>query len=561
MNGLFFEPFTIPYMQRALVEVLVLGAVAGAVGVLVVLRRLAFVGDALTHTVFPGVVIAHLLGRSILLGALAFGVLTAILLTGLGSHRRVGDDAALAILLTSFFSLGVVLISRTRGFTADLTVFLFGRVLAIDRTDLIQTLAVAAVAAAVLALLHKELVLRAFDPDATAAMGYRTGVLDLVLNLLIALVVVAAVEAVGTVLVIALIVVPAAAARLLADRVAAMTALACLLGAAGGWLGLAVSYEVSVDHGIRLAAGATIVVVLVGLFLLAAALAALPPAAGRRVMSVLDAFGDGFARRALLEAVMVGGLCGAVGVHVLLRRLPFFTMALGHATFPGVVLAGLLGISLFAGAAAFGAVVVVVVALLGARDRVDDTSAVGVTLSGAFALGVLLLSAQAGFSRDLTAYLVGSIVTVQPGDLVTTALVGVAVLAALAALHKELVLGAFDRGALAALGYPVLALDVGLLLLVEATVVTSIPAVGTILAVALIVAPAATARLWTERLRATMALSAALGAASGVVGLAISLQWRVAAGATIVLVAAALFAVSLVVAPRHGLLARAPGRA
>jgi ABC-type Mn2+/Zn2+ transport system permease subunit len=275
-------------------------------------------------------------------------------------------------------------------------------------------------------------------------------------------------------------------------------------------------------------------------------------------LSVLDAFGDGFARRALLEAVMVGGLCGAVGVHVLLRRLPFFTMALGHATFPGVVLAGLLGISLFAGAAAFGAVVVVVVALLGARDRVDDTSAVGVTLAGAFALGVLLLSAQAGFSRDLTAYLVGSIVTVQPADLVTTALVGVAVLAALAALHKELVLGAFDRGALAALGYPVLALDVGLLLLVEATV---IPAVGTILAVALIVAPAATARLWTERLRATMALSAALGAASGVVGLAISLQWRVAAGATIVLVAAALFAVSLVVAPRHGLLARAPSRA
>jgi manganese/iron transport system permease protein len=104
----------------------------------------------------------------------------------------------------------------------------------------------------------------------------------------------------------------------------------------------------------------------------------------------------------------------------------------------------------------------------------------------------------------------------------------------------------------------VLALDVVLLLLIEATVVTSIPAVGTILAVALIVAPAATARLWTERLRATMALAAVLGATSGVVGLAISLQWRVAAGATIVLVAAALFAVSLVVAPRHGLLARRP---
>jgi manganese/iron transport system permease protein len=269
------QPFTIPYMQRALAEVVVLGALAGAVGVLVVLRRLAFVGDALTHTVFPGIVIAHLLGRSLLAGALAFGILTAVLLTGLGGHRRVGNDAALAILLTSFFSLGVVLISRTRGFTADLTVFLFGRVLAVDRGDLYQTLAVAAVAAATLAVLHKELVLRAFDPEAAAAMGYRTRVLDLVLNLLIALVVVAAVEAVGTLLVIALMVVPAAAARLLTDKVAAMTALACLLGAAGGWLGLATSFEVSVDHDLRLAAGATIVVVLVGVFLLAAALAPL----------------------------------------------------------------------------------------------------------------------------------------------------------------------------------------------------------------------------------------------------------------------------------------------
>ena len=270
----------------------------------------------------------------------------------------------------------------------------------------------------------------------------------------------------------------------------------------------------------------------------------------------MSLFADGFARRALLEAIMVGGLCGVVGVHVLLRRLPFFTMALGHATFPGVVLAALLGINLLLGAALFGAVVVVVVALLGARERVDDTSAVGVTLSGAFALGVLLLSAQAGFSRDLTAYLVGSVVTVQPGDLAATAAVGVVVLGVLAALHKELVLGAFDRAGLAALGYPVLALDVALLLLIEATVVTSIPAVGTILAVALIVAPAATARLWTERMRATMAVAAVLGAASGVIGLAISLHWRVAAGATIVLVAAALFAASLVVAPRHGLLAR-----
>ena len=274
MRDLLVEPFRLPYMQRALLEVLLLGALAGVVGVFVVLRRLAFVSDALTHTIFPGVVIAHLLDRSLLLGALAFGVLTAVLLTGItSSSRRVGADAALAILLTSFFSLGVVLVSRTRTYTADLTVFLFGRVLAVDRADLLQTLALAAVVTGTLWALRKELVLRAFDPDGAAAMGYRTATLDLVLNLLIALVVVAAVKAVGTVLVVALIVVPAAAARLLADRVATTVVLACAFGALGGWLGLAASYEVSVDHGVRLASGATIVVVLVGLFALAAAAA------------------------------------------------------------------------------------------------------------------------------------------------------------------------------------------------------------------------------------------------------------------------------------------------
>jgi manganese/iron transport system permease protein len=269
MSELLVEPFRLPYMQRALLEVVLLGVLAGAIGVFVVLRRLAFVADALTHTVFPGVVIAFLLDRSILLGALVFGLLTAALLAGIGANRRVGDDAALAILLTSFFSVGVVLVSRTRTFASDLTVLLFGRVLTVDRADLVQTLALAVLVLAVLAALRKELVLRAFDPAGAAAMGYRTVVLDLVLNVLIALVVVAAVKAVGTVLVIALIVVPAAAARLLADRVATMTALACLLGAVGGWLGLAASYEVSVDRGVRLASGATIVVVLVALFLVA----------------------------------------------------------------------------------------------------------------------------------------------------------------------------------------------------------------------------------------------------------------------------------------------------
>jgi manganese/iron transport system permease protein len=271
MTRLLIEPFQVAFMQRALLAVLVLGVLAGAVGVFVVLRRLAFVGDALTHTVFPGVVIAFLIGQSIFLGALAAALLSAVLLTGLTSTRRVTQDAGLAILLTSFFAVGVVLVSREQSYTADLSAFLFGRILAVDWSVLWQTIVVAVVVLGTLVVLRKELLLRAFDPDGAAAMGYRIGLLDLVLNVLIALVVVAAVKAVGTVLVIALIIVPAATARLLADRVAPMTAISCCLGALGGWLGLAISYDVSIQRGVRLAAGATIVVVLVACFLVALA--------------------------------------------------------------------------------------------------------------------------------------------------------------------------------------------------------------------------------------------------------------------------------------------------
>jgi manganese/iron transport system permease protein len=165
----------------------------------------------------------------------------------------------------------VVLVSRVQSYTTDLSGFLFGRILAVTWPALYQTLGVAGIVLAVLVALRKELVLRAFDPEAAAAMGYRVDLLDLVLNVLIAMVVVAAVKAVGTVLVIALIIVPAATARLLVDRVAGMIAIACTLGAVGGYLGLAISYEASLQRGVRLASGATIVVILVACFLVALA--------------------------------------------------------------------------------------------------------------------------------------------------------------------------------------------------------------------------------------------------------------------------------------------------
>ncbi|HEX8771864.1 MAG TPA: metal ABC transporter permease, partial [Acidimicrobiales bacterium] len=164
-------------------------------------------------------------------------------------------------------------------------------------------------------------------------------------------------------------------------------------------------------------------------------------------MSALgDSLSSAFFQRALVEAVLVGAVSGVVGVHVLLRRLPFFVVAMSHATFPGIALASVLGLSLFVGGTAFGLLVVVAVVALGTVKALDDSSVIGVVLAGSFAVGVLVLSSQAGGSKDLSAFLVGSVLTVTSGEVVATAVVGAAVLLVVAAAHKELVLGAFDPG-------------------------------------------------------------------------------------------------------------------
>lgn len=261
--------------------------------------------------------------------------------------------------------------------------------------------------------------------------------------------------------------------------------------------------------------------------------------------TIVDNLGSAFFRRALLEAVLVGAIAGVVGVHVVLRRLPFFVVAMSHATFPGVVVASTLGISLFVGGTAAGLLVVAAVVALGSVGAIDDSSAIGVVLAGSFALGILVLSAGPGSSRDLSAFLVGQILTVSRGDILTTVGVAVAVLGVLGALHKELVHGAFDPGGLGALGYSTRTLDVVVLVVVTVSLVTAVPAVGTVLAVALLTVPALAARQWVERVAPMMAVAAGIGAMSGVVGLAISAAWNIAAGPAIALTAAAIFGVSV----------------
>lgn len=261
--------------------------------------------------------------------------------------------------------------------------------------------------------------------------------------------------------------------------------------------------------------------------------------------------------RALIEAILVGTVCGLIGVHVVLRRQAFFTMAMTHATFPGVVIAAVTGLNLYLGGAGAGVLAALAVTALSRRRGHDTSTATAVALAAGFAFGIALLSAQNGFTKDLTAYLTGSILTVSEQDLVVAAAVTAAVALVLAAAHKELLYTAFDGDGACAAGYRTGALDLLVLVLIEAVVATAVPAVGTILTLALVVAPAGAARLWTDRIATmtTFAVTVAVGSAVG--GLYLSRAFDVAAGGAISLLAAACFAVSAIAAPRQGLIARA----
>jgi manganese/iron transport system permease protein len=264
------EPFTVPFMGRALAELALLALICGPVSVFVFIRRLSFVSDALTHTVFPGVVIGFLAGgvEGIFAGALVAAVLTAVLLTLLTRAAALSDDASTAVVLAAMFSIGVALVSRRSSYTADMTTFLFGRILTVTPRQLAETAALAAVILGLLLIGARALTFRAFDPAAAEAAGYRIVWLDLWLNVVVALVVVAAVRAVGTILIVALLVVPAAAARAITARLLAMAVAGAALILFAGYAGLLASWTASVRYGVSLTSASAVVLALVLAYLM-----------------------------------------------------------------------------------------------------------------------------------------------------------------------------------------------------------------------------------------------------------------------------------------------------
>lgn len=255
-------------------------------------------------------------------------------------------------------------------------------------------------------------------------------------------------------------------------------------------------------------------------------------------------------------AVLSAVVCGVVGTHVVLRGMAFIGDAVAHLVFPGLAVAFLLSGSLVLGGAVAGVTTAVLVALLSQNRRLKEDSVIGVLFVGAFALGVVIISRAPGYAGSLQDFLFGSITGVPASDVPVALAGGAVVLAMVAALHPQIVAVSLDRETARAAGLPVLLLDVLLSVAVSLAVVISVQTIGNVLVLALLVTPAATARLLTDRLGTMMWLGPLVGALASVVGLYLSWSIDLPTGGTIVLVLTAGFVAAWLVAPRHGLLAR-----
>ncbi len=280
MSDLLLAPLGDAFFIRALVALALVGVVCAVVGTYVVLRGVAFIGDAIAHAGFPGVVAAYLLHIPFYIGAAVAAVGTALAIGFVTKRAGIRQDTAIGVLFAGTFALGVFMFSTIQGYVADLFSFLFGNVLAIGTTDLVALLILGGGVILTVAFLWKELLYATFDPLGAAASGINVDRLEYLFLALVAITIVVSLQAVGIILVVAMLVTPAATAQLLTVRFTRVMLMAGVIGIVSAIIGLYLSYWLDV------ASGATIVLVQTGAFLLALVLGPRGPLARRRGLAL-----------------------------------------------------------------------------------------------------------------------------------------------------------------------------------------------------------------------------------------------------------------------------------
>ncbi len=247
--GFLLDPLQFAFMQRALLAVILIGLVSGVIGSYVVVRGMAFFGDAVAHGTLPGVAVAYILGHDLLIGGLIAGVAVAVTIGWLTREGRLKEDTAIGVIFAGMFALGIAIISTTRSYSVDLTHILFGNVLGVSSQDLVIMAVFGAIVLIAVVALYKEFLIMSFDANLARTLRLPDGALSLLLLVLLAVTIVASLQTVGIALMVAMLVTPAATAQLLVKRLHHMMILGGLFGALSGVVGLYLSFHLNIASG------------------------------------------------------------------------------------------------------------------------------------------------------------------------------------------------------------------------------------------------------------------------------------------------------------------------
>ena len=254
------EPFGYPFILRGMAAAILAGALCGGIGVYVVLKRMAYVGHGLAHAVLGGAVVSYVMSLNFLIGSTVWGFLCAQLITLTTKKRKIAYDAAIGVITTASFAVGIVLISRYKSFTRDFETALFGNIVGVTSGDLVALLAVTAATALVLFIAYKHFLFTTFDGDVAQFYGVPTGWVEAMFSLVLAGTIVVSLQVLGVLLIAGATVIPPVSARMLTDSFPRMLMLSAGIGAVCGFLGIYLSYFVDVSSG------ATIVLVEAAVF-------------------------------------------------------------------------------------------------------------------------------------------------------------------------------------------------------------------------------------------------------------------------------------------------------
>jgi ABC-type Mn2+/Zn2+ transport system permease subunit len=253
------EPFTYPFMVRGLVAALMVGVVCPVLGAYVVLRGMAFFGDALAHIILPGVVAAFLLGWPLVSGALIVGVVAALAVGAISRRSPIKEDTAIGVVFAGCFALGIALLSSRRGYAVDLTHILFGNLLGVSQADVLLIAGLGLLAILAVVAFYKEFLVLSFDPLLAVTLRLPVSRLQSLMLVLLAVVIVASIQAVGVALVLAMLITPAAAASLLTRRLPMMMLVGATIGALSAIVGLYLSFYATLPSGPAIVLTATAV--------------------------------------------------------------------------------------------------------------------------------------------------------------------------------------------------------------------------------------------------------------------------------------------------------------